>query len=96
MAGDPAGSLNPVIASPPGGDHTAQGAQNRPPLDQSPARNTGVGLPKAASATLQRVIRGVLLALAAINNAGPRSEAAKMGSVTLQLVRDWVARFGIL
>lgn len=34
-----------------------------------------------------------LLALAAIYNGGSRSEAARIGDVTLQIVRDWVVRF---
>ena len=34
-----------------------------------------------------------LLALAAIYDGGTRSEAARIGDVTLQIVRDWVVRF---
>jgi transposase len=34
-----------------------------------------------------------LLALAAIYDGGSRSEAAKLGGVTLQVIRDWVLRF---
>ena len=34
-----------------------------------------------------------LLALAAISDGGTRSEAARIGGVTLQIVRDWVLRF---
>jgi transposase len=34
-----------------------------------------------------------LLALAVIYDGGARSEAAKFGDVTLQIVRDWVLRF---
>ena len=34
-----------------------------------------------------------LLALAAIYDGGTRSEAARIGGVTLQIVRDWVLRF---
>lgn len=34
-----------------------------------------------------------LLALAAIYDGGKRSEAARLGDVTLQIVRDWVLRF---
>ena len=34
-----------------------------------------------------------LLALATILDGGSRSEAAKIGGVTLQIVRDWVIRF---
>jgi transposase len=34
-----------------------------------------------------------LLALAVIYDGGTRSEAARLGNVTLQIVRDWVPRF---
>jgi putative transposase len=34
-----------------------------------------------------------LLALAAIYDGAPRTEAARIGGVTLQIVRDWVLRF---
>jgi len=34
-----------------------------------------------------------LLALAAIYDGGLRTEAAKIGGVTLQIIRDWVLRF---
>jgi len=34
-----------------------------------------------------------LLALAMIYEGGPRTEAAKTGGVTLQIVRDWVVKF---
>ncbi len=34
-----------------------------------------------------------LLALALIYDGGSRSDAARLGSVTLQIVRDWVMRF---
>jgi transposase len=34
-----------------------------------------------------------LLALAAIYDGAARSEAAKIGGVTLQIVRDWVVKF---
>jgi hypothetical protein len=34
-----------------------------------------------------------LLALAAIYDGGTRSDAAKIGGVTLQIVRDWVLKF---
>jgi transposase len=34
-----------------------------------------------------------LLALAAIYGGGKRTEAARLGNVTLQIVRDWVVRF---
>jgi len=34
-----------------------------------------------------------LLALPAIYDGGTRSEAALLGDVTLQIIRDWVVRF---
>ena len=34
-----------------------------------------------------------LLALAVIYDGGTRGEAARIGGVTLQIVRDWVVRF---
>lgn len=34
-----------------------------------------------------------LLALAAIYDGAPRNEAAKIGGVTVQIVRDWVVKF---
>ena len=34
-----------------------------------------------------------LLALAAIYDGASRSQAAKIGGVTLQIVRDWVVKF---
>lgn len=34
-----------------------------------------------------------LLALAPIDDGGSRAHAARIGSVTVQIVRDWVARF---
>ena len=34
-----------------------------------------------------------LLAMASILDGGRRSDAAKIGGVTLQIVRDWVIRF---
>ena len=36
-----------------------------------------------------------LLALAAIYDGGLRGDAARIGSVGLQTVRDWVLRFGV-
>lgn len=52
-------------------------------------------------ADLRRAARGCsdadqvrrLLAIAAIADGGSRSEAARIGGVTLQIVRDWVLRF---
>ncbi len=34
-----------------------------------------------------------LLALASIYDGGSRADAARLGSVTVQIVRDWVVRF---
>ncbi|MGN7883687.1 helix-turn-helix domain-containing protein [Ensifer sp. 22460] len=54
-----------------------------------------------AGADLQRLARQTkdaaqarrLLALALIYDGGSRSDAARLGNVTLQIVRDWVMRF---
>ena len=35
-----------------------------------------------------------LLALAAVYDGATRTEAAKIGDVTVQIVRDWVMKFG--
>jgi transposase len=53
------------------------------------------------AADLRRHARGVrdakqarrLLALAAVYDGGTRGDAARIGNVTLQIVRDWVERF---
>ncbi len=37
-----------------------------------------------------------LLALAVIDNGGTRNEAARIGGVTLQIVRGWAMRFNAL
>ena len=37
-----------------------------------------------------------LLALAAIYDGSTRREAAKIGGVTLQIVRDWVLKFNVM
>jgi transposase len=47
----------------------------------------------AAKKTKDGPQAGRLLALAAIYDGGTRSDAAKIGGVTLQIVRDWVLRF---
>jgi transposase len=57
--------------------------------------------PDFSAAELRRVARRGkdaaqarrLLALAAIYDGGTRTEAARLGTVTLQIVRDWVVRF---
>jgi len=36
-----------------------------------------------------------LLSLAVIYDGGSRSEAARLGTMTLQIVRDWVVRFNV-
>jgi len=53
------------------------------------------------AAALRAAVRGTkeaaqarrLLALAAVYDGGTRTEAAKLGGVTLQIVRDWVLKF---
>ena len=57
--------------------------------------------PDHDAALLRRIARGAadavqvrrLLALAAIYDGGSRTQAAAVGGVTLQVVRDWVLRF---
>ena len=53
----------------------------------------GDGLRRLARASKDaRQVRR-LLALASIYDGGMRSDAARIGGVTLQIVRDWVVRF---
>lgn len=53
----------------------------------------GAGLRKVARSSKDaRQVRR-LLALASIYEGSSRSEAARIGGVTLQIVRDWVVRF---
>ena len=54
---------------------------------------TGPGLRHLARRTLDAKQARRLLALAAIYDGGSRSEAARIGDVGLQIVRDWVLRF---
>ena len=58
----------------------------RPDYDASALRGLGRRSKDAAQARR-------LLALATIYDGGTRSEAARLGDVTLQIVRDWVLRF---
>ena len=53
----------------------------------------GAGLRRLARASKSANPARRLLALAQIYDGGSRSEAAKIGGVTLQIVRDWVIRF---
>lgn len=53
----------------------------------------GVALRRLARLTTSANQARRLLALAQIYDGGSRSEAAKIGGVTLQIVRDWVVRF---
>ena len=54
---------------------------------------TGVELRRLARRSKDAAQARRLLALATIYDGGTRSEAARLGDVTLQIVRDWVARF---
>jgi len=54
---------------------------------------TGVELRRLARRSKDAGQSRRLLALAAIYDGGTRSEAARLGNVTLQIVRDWVVRF---
>jgi transposase len=51
------------------------------------------GLQAAARRTKDAAQARRLLALAAVYDGATRTEAAKIGGVTLQIVRDWVLRF---
>ncbi|KTR01420.1 hypothetical protein NS365_22760 [Aureimonas ureilytica] len=53
----------------------------------------GPGLRRLARETKDANQTRRLLALAAIYDGGSRIDAARIGSVTLQIVRDWVLRF---
>ena len=51
------------------------------------------GLRRLARQTKEAAQVRRLLALASIYDGGARSDAARLGNVTLQIVRDWVMRF---
>jgi transposase len=53
----------------------------------------GPGLCRLAKATKDAAQARRLLALAEIYDGGSRTDAARIGGVTLQIVRDWVVRF---
>ena len=53
----------------------------------------GPGLRRLARATKDAAHARRLLALAEIYDGGSRTDAARVGGVTLQIVRDWVLRF---
>ena len=53
----------------------------------------GPGLRRLAKATKNAAQARRLLALAEIYDGGSRTDAARIGGVTLQIVRDWVLRF---
>ena len=56
----------------------------------------GPGLRRLAKTTKDAAQARRLLALAEIYDGGSRTDAARIGSVTLQIVRDWVLRFNKL
>ena len=60
----------------------------RPDFDASSLRGLARGSKDAAQARR-------LLSLAVIYDGGSRTEAARLGNVTLQIVRDWVLRFNV-
>ncbi len=53
----------------------------------------GAGLRRLAKGTKDAAQARRLLALAEIYDGGSRTDAARIGGVTLQIVRDWVLRF---
>jgi len=56
----------------------------------------GDGLRRLARQTKDAAQVRRLLALASIYDGGSRSDAARLGNVTLQIIRDWVIRFNEL
>jgi hypothetical protein len=56
-------------------------------------RNTGPDLRRLARRTQDAKHARRLLALATIYDGGSRSDAARIGDVVLQIIRDWVLRF---
>ena len=55
----------------------------------------GPTLRRAAKATKDSAQARRLLSLAVIYDGGSRSDAARIGGVTLQVIRDWVLRFNV-
>jgi transposase len=55
----------------------------------------GDGLRRLARQTRDADQARRLLALASIYDGGSRANAARLGSVTVQIVRDWVVRFNV-
>src|SRR5918998_5086186 len=53
----------------------------------------GPGLRRLAKRTKDAAQARRLLALAEVYDGGSRTDAARIGGVTLQIVRDWVLRF---
>jgi transposase len=53
----------------------------------------GLSLRRLARSSKDAAQARRLLALAAIYDGGTRTDAARIGSVTLQIIRDWVLRF---
>src|ERR671916_2750326 len=53
----------------------------------------GPGLRRLAKRTKDAAQARRLLALAEIYDGGSRTDAARIGGVTLQIIRDWVLRF---
>lgn len=53
----------------------------------------GEGLRRLARQTPDASQARRLLALASIYDGGSRSDAARLGNVTLQIVREWMLRF---
>src|ERR1700758_1476077 len=57
--------------------------------------SNGILVPRSAQtmAPMSQHLRRLVLALAAIYDGATRTEAAKIGGVGLQIIRDWVLRF---
>ena len=56
----------------------------------------GPGLRTLAKTTKDATQARRLLALAEIYDGGSRTDAARIGGITLQIIRDWVLRFNSL
>jgi transposase len=89
----PGGSPNPItVRKSPGGRRAAPSKQIDLMSGHSPSHGSPWPGGLAKKTTDGPQVRR-LLALAAIYDGATRSEAAKIGGVGLQIIRDWVLRF---
>ena len=103
---DPSGMLDHVIPNPRKGDSSAIPRQERVLIQHGERRRFAMSIPIPLRGDFSAAqLRGLakktkdgpqarrLLALAAIYEGATRTEAAKIGGVGLQIIRDWVLRF---